>query len=158
MKKFQNIEEFLDFQVSLISDELAFTESENRKLRELKTVNERKKAGILWNPVSLDEERYLSAGKISAKFSKSPDEISPKFKNGSPCILYSKINDFSLKGSIKKISGFSVEVYFTEDSLPDWAYEEDLVLEAVTLELSLQEMKKNLESLKLNKSQKSQEL
>lgn len=158
MKKFQTADEFLDYQISLISDELAFTESENRKLRELKTLSERKKAGILWNPVSLDEERYLSAGKISAKITKAPDEISPKFKNGSPCILYSKNNDFQLKGSIKKISGFTAEIYFTEDSLPDWVYEEDLVLEAVSLELSLQEMKKNLESLKLNKSLKAQEL
>ncbi|OHX65232.1 AAA domain-containing protein [Flammeovirga pacifica] len=145
-----NIKEHFKLQIDLLEEERKEDLDQYQKLMSDTSVEERKKKGVCWYPVKLENISYDSGDRIVIKISRdSTISQSHSFSTGKSIALFSEAgNNIEAKDNSKAVINYvkSNEIAFTlnADEEPDWLHDGKLGIQLLFDESTYKEMNRAL--------------
>lgn len=119
----------------------------------LKTsINDRKKKGLTWYPVTVENEKLGVGNQLIVKLQKThSDKIPHNFQSGQTATLFGsnpvQSERLSLDGVVKRVAGSTIWLVFKGSDLPDWTEKGKLGIDLVYNETTYKEMEKAIKRL-----------
>lgn len=111
------------------------------------SLEERKKNGLCWHPVTLTGQRYSLAEKIVVRVTR-PDQHQPRgaFQSGKIVSLFAHPNSekSSVSGVVNDVNKSTMTITLNAGHLPDWAHQGSLGVDLLFDEMAYREMEKAL--------------
>lgn len=108
------------------------------------SLEEKRKEGVCWYPVTLAQQRYSLAEKLVIKVERSAQRDKPHvFQSGKVVSLFansSHSHTQNLSGVVNNVSGNLMTITLNVEELPDWVFEEKLGVDLLFDELAYREM------------------